>query len=109
LWNGLLQAVPSCNTQEDKIERIPTVAWSITSAFDLWEPETVKFGPMSSEIDFINKYVTLDDSICDALNKQWLLSEYSRTSTLVDHLTRIRISKEYKGNEAQEFAQDFSK
>ena len=102
-------AVLSRNAKDGQMERIPTMARTIISAFDLHEPETAKFGPVSSEIDFVNKYVTLDDSICDALNKQWLLSEYSRTSTLVEHLTRIGLSKGYEDNEAQEFAQDFAK
>ena len=62
-------ASPSYNAKIGKAPVIPRLGNSMINSFN--DPEIEKFGPWSSKLDFINKYVTLNDPIYDALRQIW--------------------------------------
>jgi hypothetical protein len=62
-------ASPSSNAQEGNMSLIPRFGNSIISAFNIHvhEGNDLKFGPHSGNINFVNKYATLNAPIYKAL------------------------------------------
>ena len=71
--------------------------------------DLIKFGPASGELDFVNKYATLNGPIYEALRRAWYLSDASRESSFTDHIARIGIAKGYEEYEAIKFTNNFEK
>jgi len=66
-----MPASPSYNAKIGETPVIPRLGNSMINSFNVPDPEIEKFGPWSSKLDFVNKYVTLNDPIYDALRQIW--------------------------------------
>ena len=106
--NSWTPARPSMNAMQGKTSLIPCFRNSIISAFELDEGDTLKFGPHSGNIDFVNKYATLSGPIYEALQHVWWLPDLSCKSSLADHITKVDIAKGYNEHEAMTFARTFN-
>lgn len=73
------------------------------------EVDLIEFGPVSSELDFISKYMMLNDPIYKVLQCTWYLSDLSREKSLVEHVIQIGLAKGYEEYEAVDFANEFEK
>jgi len=70
-------ASPLYNAKIGEAPVIPRLGNSMINSFNVPDPEIEKFGPWSSKLDFVNKYVTLNDPIYDALCQIWHVNHSS--------------------------------
>ena len=78
------------------------------NSFNVPDPEIKKFGPWALKLDFMNKYVTLNDPIYDALCQIWH-ANYSTPSapSITDRVKEIGMAKGYEDYEADSFTKAF--
>jgi len=80
------------------------------NSFNVPDPVIEKFGPWSSKLDFINKYVTLNDLIYDALRQIWHVNHSLPSApSITDRVKEIGIAKGYEDYEADSFAKAFTR
>ena len=60
---------PSLIASQGRAPQIPRLGNSLIEAFDTPESDIDKFGPLASNIDFINKYMMLNEPIFEALRQ----------------------------------------
>ena len=77
-------------------------------AFNTPESDIDKFGPLASNIDYINKYTTLNEPIFEALWQTWITMNISRPGeSLFKRIENIGRAKGYEDYEARLFVQSF--
>ena len=71
-------AKPSLIASQGQAPQIPRLGNSLIEAFDTPESDIDKFGPLVSNIHFINKYATLNEPIFEALQQTWITTNVSQ-------------------------------
>ena len=69
---------PSLIASQGCTPQIPCLGNSLIEAFDTPESDIDKFGLFASNIDFINKYATLNEPIFEALWQMWITTNVSQ-------------------------------
>ena len=100
---------PSLIASQGQAPQIPRLGNSLIEAFDTPESDIDKFGPLASNIDFINKYATLNKPIFEALQQMWIMTNISQPGeSLFEQIESIGRAKGYEDYEARLFAQSFT-
>ena len=71
-------AKPSLIATQGCAPQIPCLGNSLIEAFNTTESEIDKFGPLALDIDYINKYATLNEPIFEALQQTWITTNISQ-------------------------------
>ena len=99
---------PSLIASQGHAPQIPHLGNSLIEAFNTPESDIDKFGPLASNIDYINKYVTLNELIFEAIQQTWIMTNVSRPGeSLVERIENIGQAKGYEDYKARLFAQSF--
>ena len=70
-------AKPSLIASQGRAPQIPCLGNSLIEAFNTPESDIDKFGPLALNIDYINKYATLNKPIFEALRQTWITTNVS--------------------------------
>ena len=101
---------PSLIASQGRAPQIPRLGNSLIEAFDTPKSDIDKFGPLSLNIDFINKYATLNEPIFEALWQTWITTNVSQPGeSLFEQIESIGRAKGYEDYEARLFAQSFKR
>ena len=105
-----MPASPSYNAKIGEAPVIPRLGNFMINSFNVPDPEIEKFGPWASKLGFVNKYVTLNDPIYDALCQIWH-ANYSMPSapSITDGVKEIGMAKGYEDYEADSFTKAFTR
>src|SRR5580693_55435 len=101
---GLRLARPSSNARKGEMLAVPAALSSIREAYELPGGSAEKFGPSTTDLQFLSKYSSFDERTATALKRSWLLSDLSTGKTFTRHLLDIGSAKGYDDFEAKEFA-----
>ena len=94
---------------QGRAPQIPRLGNSLIEAFETPEDDSEKFGPLTSNIDYINKYATLNELIFEALRQTWITMNMSKPGeSLFERIEIIGRAKGYEDYEARLFAQSFT-
>ena len=86
---------PSLIASQGQAPQIPCLGNSLIEAFDTPESDIGKFGPLALNIDFINKYTTLNEPIFEALRQTWITTNVSQPGeSLFEQIESIGRAKE---------------
>ena len=103
-------AKPSLMASQGRAPQIPRLGNSLIEAFETPENDSDKFGPLASNIDYINKYATLNEPIFEALRQTWITTNVSKPGeSLFERIEIIGRAKGYEDYEARLFAQSFTR
>ena len=103
-------AKPSLIASQGRAPRIPCLGNSLIEVFDTPESDIDKFGPLASNLDFINKYAMLNEPIFEALRQTWITTNVSQSGeSLFERIESIGRAKGYEDYEARLFAQLFTR
>jgi hypothetical protein len=102
-------AKPSLIASQGLAPQIPRLGNSLIEAFNTPESDIDKFGPLESNIDYVNKYATLNEPIFEALRQTWITTNVSQPGeSLMERIENIGRAKGYEDYEARLFAQSFT-
>ena len=101
---GLRLARPSLSAQRGEMPVVPATLSSIQDAYELPQGPTEKFGPPSTDIQFLSKYSQPDARTAEALKRSWILSGLSSNKSFTRHMLDIGSAQGYDDFEAEEFA-----
>ena len=102
-------AKPSLIASQGHAPQIPRLGNSLIEAFDTPKRDIDKFGPLASNIDFINKYAMLNELIFKALRQMWITMNVSQPGeSLFKQIESIGWAKGYEDYEARLFVQSFT-
>ena len=68
---------PSLIASQGQAPQIPCLGNSLIEAFNTPKSGIDKFGPLALNIDYINKYTTLNKLIFEALQQMWIMMNIS--------------------------------
>ena len=69
---------PSLIASQGRAPQIPHLGSSLIEVFDTPKSDIDKFGPLASNIDYINKYTTLNEPIFEVLRQTWITMNISQ-------------------------------